>query len=82
MLKKVFLVVDVDNEEQKEAIQQIMNDVSNMRMLQGGKIVSLYPFVKKHQNELYQIFRIVADGGVKSLLSPTGMNVISKLIRK
>ena len=82
MLKKVFLVVDVDSDEQKEAVQQIMNDVSNMRLLQGNKIVSLYPFIKKNQNELYSIFNLVANGGVKSLLSPSGMGVISKLIRK
>lgn len=82
MLKKVFLVVDVDSDEQKEAVQQIMNDVSNMRMLQGGKIVQFYPFVKKHQNELYQVFKMVADGGIKSLVSPSGMSIISKIIRK
>lgn len=81
MLKKVYLVVDVADEEEKQRVQGVMNDVSNMRVLKGSQIVSMYPYFKKHEMELIQLFRMVGTGGIKSLMSGKGIGLITKLAR-
>lgn len=80
--RKIYLAVDCDNDEQKEAVQKIFDDISNMRLLKGGLIRSSYPYIKSHQNDLYQLFTMVANGGVKSLMSANGISVVTRLAKR
>lgn len=81
MLKKVYVVVDVADENERQRTQEVMNDISNMRVLNGGKILSMYPYFKRNQGELVQLFRIVGTKGVKALMSGQGIALITKLAR-
>lgn len=81
MLKKVYIVVDVADEEEKQRVQGVMNDVSNMRVLKGGQVLLMYPYFKKRQAELMQLFNMVGTGGIRSLLSGKGIGLITKLAR-
>lgn len=64
MLRKIYIVIDCENDSQKESVQQIMNDLSNMRLIDGKNIESMYPFFKLHQGELMQLFNMVRKGAL------------------
>lgn len=82
MLGKVYIVLDFDNDQQKEQVQQLLKEVSNLRLTNGGQIISVYPFIKAHQNEIMQLFNMIKTNGVKSLLSVQGGILLNKLMRK
>lgn len=81
MLRKVYLVIECADDTQKDAVQQALNDISNMRVLHGDNIQSMYPFFKIHQKELMQLFEMIKKGGVKSLFSIQGGTLLSKLTK-
>lgn len=81
MLRKVYLVVDCADDKQKEFVQQAMNEVSNMRMLSGDNIQSMFPFFKQHKNDLMQLFTMIKNGGIKSLFSLQGASIIKSLTK-
>ena len=81
-LRKIYLAVDCGSDEQRDAVQRIFDDVSNMRLLKGNQIQSVYPYIKSHQNDLYQLFNMVAKDGVKSLMSANGISVVTRLARR
>lgn len=82
MLRKVYLVIDCRDDAQKELVQNALNDISNMRILNGESIQSMYPFFKQHQKELLQLFDMIRRGGIKSLFSIQGGSLINKLTKK
>ena len=79
MLGKVYIVLDFDNEEQKQYVQKVLEDVSNMRIVSGRQIQQIYPFYQKHKGEINELFNMVSTGGVKSLMSMRGAGLIAKL---
>ena len=44
MLRKLYIVIDCDDEEQVQTIQQELNNYSNSRVLTGKKIMSMLPY--------------------------------------
>lgn len=78
-LRKLYIVVDCEDDEQKEAVQTAFNELSNTRALTSRTIVSMYPFFKKHRDELFELFNMIKSGGVKSLLSVRGGTLINNL---
>lgn len=82
MLGKVFLVLDFDNEEQKAFVQEALKEISNMRMVTGRQIQQGYPFFRQNRQELAELFNMIQSGGVKSLVSVRGAQIISRLTRK
>lgn len=81
MLKKVYIVVDVADDDEKQRVQGVMNDISNMRVLKGGQILSMYPYFKRHEMELVQLFTLVGTRGIKALMSGQGISLVTKLAR-
>lgn len=45
-LRKLYIVIDCENDEQKEAVQTAFNELSNTRALTSRTIISMYPFLK------------------------------------
>lgn len=45
-LRKLYIVVDCENDEQKEAVQTAFNELSNTRALTSRTVISMYPFSK------------------------------------
>lgn len=82
MLGKVFLVLDFADEVQKEQVQEVFKEISNMRLTDGTQILSIYPFAKAHQNEILQLFNLVKQNGVKAVMSLQGAALIKKLMSK
>lgn len=80
-LRKLYIVVDCEDDEQKNAVQNALNELSNTRVLTSRSIISMYPFFKKHQAELVELFGMIKNGGIKSLLSVRGGTLINNLRR-
>lgn len=81
-LGKVFIVLDFDSEEQKAQVQEILKEISNERILTGRQIVSVAPIVRKNKSEIAQLFNMIKEGGIKSLMSVKGGMLISKMSKK
>jgi hypothetical protein len=79
---KVFIVLDFDSEEQKAQVQDILKEISNERILTGRQIVSVAPIVRKNKSEIAQLFTMIKEGGIKSLMSVKGGMLISKMSKK
>lgn len=80
-LRKLFIVLDCDDEAQKEAVQNALNDISNMRILKGADIIRMKPLFDKNRNELMQLFNMIKTGGAKSLLSIQGGMLLRKFTK-
>lgn len=81
-LRKLYLAIECANDAQKDSVQKILNELSNARVLTGERIVAAYPLYKQRENELRQLFSMVANGGIKSLMSIQGASLLAKLTRK
>lgn len=79
MLRKLYIVLDCDDDAQVQAIQEELNQLSNARVLTGKKVVSMLPFYKKHSNTLHELFKLVSQGGIKAVLSMKGAQLMTKL---
>ena len=78
-LRKLYIAIDCASEEERDAVQRVLEEVSNMRVLTGSSIVRMYPMFQQKRRELTELFRMIAEGGVKSLLSMRGAQIINKL---
>lgn len=78
-LRKINIAVDCTTDKERDEVQQIMSEISGMRVLRGDMIVGMYPYIKRHQGELMQLFSMIKSGGVKSLLSVQGGVLLNKL---
>ena len=81
-LRKIILAVDCADDAQRDRVQEIMNEISGMRFLNGERIEGAYPYFKSHQGELYQLFGMVSKNGIKSLMSGQGVGLLTKLARR
>ena len=79
MLGKVYIVLDFDNEEQKQYVQKVLEDISNMRIVSGRQIEQIYPFYQRHKGEINELFSMISNGGDKSIMSMRGAGLIAKL---
>lgn len=82
MLGKVYLVLDFDNDEQKNDVQEAFKEISNMRIISGRQIQQMYPFFRAHRSELTELFSMISVGGVKSLMSLRGAQLIKNISTK
>lgn len=78
-LGKVFIVLDFDNEQQKEEVQELLKEVSNERILTGRQVVSVAPMIRRNKEDLAELFSMIKNGGVKSLMSIKGGTLISRI---
>lgn len=77
--RKIYIAVECDNDQEKEAVQQLAKEISNMGVLKSKSILRMVPVFNKHQNELIELFRMVSEGGARALFSIKAGNLIRKL---
>mgnify|MGYP000026072908 CR=1 FL=1 len=82
MLQKVFIVIDFDNDDQKQQVQAELNELSNARVLTGAKLCSMLPLFRKKKKDIFEMFHMIATGGVKSIMSMRGAQLIKNLTSK
>lgn len=81
MLRKIFLVVDCADENEKEAVQNVFNEISNLRAFNGSDVLRMKPAFDRNRNDLFSLFSMIKKGGVKSLFSLQGGMLLKKLTR-
>ena len=82
MLKKIYLVIDVQDEAQRDRVQQIANELSNMRVLNGTQIENIYPYYRQYEHDIRQLFWNVIHNGFNTQTMMTIGKLASKMIRK
>ena len=82
MLKKIYLVIDVQDEAQRDRVQQIANELSNMRALNGTQIENIYPYYRQYENDIRQLFHSVSQNGFNAQTMVTVGKLATKMIRK
>lgn len=82
MLGKVYLVLDFDNDEQKNDVQEALKEISNQRAITGRQIQQMYPFYRANRAELSELFRMISNGGVRSIMSLRGAQLIKNITTK
>ena len=82
MLKKVFLAIECADEAQRDELQPILNEISTMRVITAEQILKVWPMIKARQGEIRNLFSLVSNNGVKSLMSVQGASLITQLMRK
>jgi hypothetical protein len=81
MLKKIYLVVDCIDDAQRDQLQAVANEVSNMRMLSAAQLLRAYPYFRERQGSITRLFRLISSGGVRSVLSAEGISLITRLAK-
>lgn len=81
-LRKFFVVLECDSDEQHDATQKVFNDLSNARFLTARQLLQAYPIYKAREGDLRQLFSLVAANGVRGLLSVQGASLLAKLARR
>lgn len=79
MLRKVYIVIDFEDEKQVQELQNELNEFSNSRVLDGHKLRTMLPMFKRHKASIFELIRMIAQGGVKAVLSMRGAQLINNL---
>lgn len=79
MDRKVFIVLDFEDEQQVQDLQNELNEFSNSRVLDGHKLRTMLPMYKSHKKDLMELIGMIAKGGVKAVLSMRGAQLINSL---
>lgn len=78
-MRKVFIVIDFEDEQQVQELQNELNELSNSRVLDGHKLHTMLPMFKKHKAALFELLKLIAQGGVKAVLSMRGAQLINSI---
>ena len=82
MYKKIFLVIDVDTDTQRDRIQNIANEASSKFRLKGTQVEHFYSFYRQYENEISQLFYSVSQNGFNAQTMMTIGKLATKMIRK
>jgi hypothetical protein len=80
-LRKIYLAVECANDQERDAVQGIANELSNMRVMNASSIIKMMPLVEKHKAEFTQLFQMITRDGISSLMSIRGGMLIGKLAK-
>lgn len=78
-LKKLYIAIDCGNDQEEQAAQEVLKQISNMRIFDAKKLITYYPILKSREKGIRELFGLVSNGGVKSLLSMKGISLIKSL---
>lgn len=82
MFRKVFFVIDCADDQEHEALQEVFKEISNEQLFNASQVLAMYPMYKARKNELGELFGLVADKGIKGILSMQGANLLTRLASK
>lgn len=80
-LRKIYLAVECANDQERDAVQGIANELSNMRVMNASSIIKMMPLVEKHKAEFTQLFQMITRDGISSLMPIRGGMLIGKLAK-
>ena len=80
-LRKIFLAIDCATDDERDAVQNLANEISNLRVLDGSKLLSLAPAFRANKEAFGKLFTLIANGGPKALLSMDGAKLLTSFKR-
>lgn len=81
-LRKFQMAMDCDSEEEFNAAQEALRQISGMRLLTAKKVITYYPLLRTKEKEISRLFSLISKRGVKSLMSIEGAQLIRSLTSK
>ena len=81
MLRKIIIAVDCADDAERDRVQAIATEVSNMRILDGHMMVGIWPYVQAHKGDMQQLFSLISEGGIKALVSGKGVQLLMRFAR-
>lgn len=82
-LRKIFLAVECADDNERDIVQSLANELSNSRILNARTLINMKPMFDKNRNELIQLFDMISQNdGIGSILSVKGGMIISKLAKR
>lgn len=81
-LRKLYLVVDCEDDQQKEALQNAFNEISNARVLNSRKLLTMYPMFQAKRNELMALFNIAVSNEATMSKSMKIAGLLTKIMKK
>lgn len=82
-LRKIFLAVECADDNERDIVQSLANELSNSRILNARTLINMKPMFDKNRNELIQLFDMISqNNGIGSILSVKGGMIISKLAKR
>lgn len=78
-LRKIIVAVDCADDNERDIVQGVFQEISNMRVLNGTQIKKMIPLIKKNKSELIELFGLITKDGIGSLLSIKGGRLIARL---
>lgn len=81
-LRKIFLAVECADDNERDIVQSLANELSNSRILNARTLINMKPMFDKNRNELIQLFDMISKNGIGSILSVKGGMIISKLAKR
>ena len=81
MLRKIIIAVDCADDAERDRVQAIATEVSNMRILDGRRMTGIWPYVQAHKGDIQQLFSLISEGGIKALMSGRGIQLLTRLTR-
>lgn len=82
MLRKVYLAIECATDKECDETQLVLNEISCSRIITAERLLKAYPLYKQREGEIRSLFAVVAQNGIKGLLSMQGVSVLTQLIKK
>lgn len=79
---EIFLAVECADDNERDIVQSLANELSNSRILNARTLINMKPMFDKNRNELIQLFDMISQNGIGSILSVKGGMIISKLAKR
>ncbi len=80
-LKKLYIAVDCENEEQKIAVQNMLKELSEARILKSRQLITMYPLLKSHRAELKNLFNVITSNETGMSKSMKVASAIAKMMK-
>ena len=66
--RKVILAVDCENEQEKQKMQEIANELRELLHFKAKDLIEFYPILKTHRALIYNSINIISKEGKRGLL--------------
>lgn len=67
-LRKLYIVIDCTDDAQKERVQHVLDEISNMRAFDGNDVIKMKPMFDKNKTVFTKIFRAISQGGTAGIM--------------
>lgn len=80
MLRKIYIAVDCIDDAQKERVQKIAEEISQMRLFNGDALEKIYPELKKRKQKISELAQYIMANGVQGIKSFKFIGLVSDLL--